>query len=268
MKRILAIVMSLFALAATLGGCSGSATEPILKDGESDIEYITNKGTLKIGVTDFAPMDYHDDNDEWVGFDAELAKKFAEELGVVPEFVEIDWDKKTDLLTDGTIDVVWNGMTLTDDLKEKIDCSEPYLSNSQVIVMQNDKIQQYETVEKCQHLLFSAEDGSSGEEILSGMKYRYSVFPTQKDALKSVLEGKTDCAVIDIIMAGYYTTKESDFSSLGYEIKLDEEKISVGLRKNSDLTEKANEFLKELYESGEMTEIAAQYGIEDAVLGL
>lgn len=267
MKRILAAVMSLFALAAALGGCNGAKSEPILKDGESDIEYITNKGTLKIGVTEFTPMDYHDDNNEWIGFDSELAKEFARELGVVPEFVEIDWDKKTDLLTDGTIDVVWNGMTLTDDLKEKIDCSEPYLSNSQVIVMQKDKIQQYETVEKCQHLLFSAEDGSSGEEILNEMKYRYSVFPTQKDALISVLDGKTDCAVIDIIMAGYYTANDSDFSNLDYEIKLDEEKICVGLRKNSDLTEKANEFLKAFYESGEMTETAAQYGIEDAVLG-
>ena len=81
---------------------------------DSDLAYIQANGKLVIGITDFAPMDYQDENGEWIGFDADMAKAFAKSLGVEAEFVEIDWDNKIMELGAKTIDCVWNGMTLTD----------------------------------------------------------------------------------------------------------------------------------------------------------
>jgi len=102
---------------------------------ESDVAYIQDKGTLLVGITDFAPMDYQDDKGEWIGFDADMARKVAEKLGVEVEFVVIDWDNKIMELDSKNIDVVWNGMTLTDEVKAAMDCSNAYCNNAQVVVV-------------------------------------------------------------------------------------------------------------------------------------
>ncbi|MBQ2257273.1 MAG: transporter substrate-binding domain-containing protein [Lachnospiraceae bacterium] len=102
---------------------------------DSDVEYIKGKGTLVIGITDFAPMDYKDGSDEWIGFDADMARKVAEKLGVEAKFVEIDWDNKIMELNSKNIDVVWNGMTLTDEVKGSMECTNAYCNNAQVVVV-------------------------------------------------------------------------------------------------------------------------------------
>ena len=102
---------------------------------DSDVEYIKDKGTLIVGITDFAPMDYQDGSDEWIGFDADMAKKVAGELGVEVKFVVIDWDTKTMELNSKNIDVVWNGMTLTDEVKSAMECTNAYCNNAQVVVV-------------------------------------------------------------------------------------------------------------------------------------
>lgn len=102
---------------------------------DSDVAYIQGKGTLIVGITDFAPMDYKNDKDEWIGFDADMARKVAEKLGVEIQFVEIDWDGKIMELNSKSIDVVWNGMTLTDEVKAAMECSKPYCNNAQVVVV-------------------------------------------------------------------------------------------------------------------------------------
>jgi polar amino acid transport system substrate-binding protein len=104
-------------------------------DVDSDIQYIIDKGTLIVGITDFAPMDYKDDSGEWIGFDADMARLVAEDLGVEVKFVEIDWDNKIMELNSKNIDVVWNGMTLTSEVTESMNCSNPYCNNAQVIVV-------------------------------------------------------------------------------------------------------------------------------------
>ena len=101
---------------------------------DGDVAYIVDKGTLIVGITDFAPMDYKDDKGEWIGFDADMAKLVAEKLGVAVEFIEIDWDNKVFELDGKAIDVVWNGMTLTDAMLEAMECSTPYCNNAQVVV--------------------------------------------------------------------------------------------------------------------------------------
>lgn len=233
--------------------------------GESDLEYVKSKGTLVVGITDFAPMDYSN-GDGWTGFDAELAEAFAESLDVTLEFVEINWEQKTELLQNGKIDCIWNGMTKTEELQEIISCSEPYLSNAQVVVLRSNEMKQYSTVESCQHFLFAVEAGSTGEKLLKEMKYRYTSYPTQMEALQSVHDKKADAAVIDIIMASYYIGDRKEFVDFGFDISLNDEVISVGLRNNSDLTEELNIFLKNAYEDGTIDSLARKYGIESAVL--
>lgn len=101
---------------------------------DSDVAYIQGKGTLVVGITDFAPMDYKDANGEWIGFDADMARIVAEKLGVEVQFVEIDWDNKILELDSKNIDVVWNGMTLTAEVKAAMDCTNPYCNNAQVVI--------------------------------------------------------------------------------------------------------------------------------------
>ncbi|MDD6572169.1 MAG: transporter substrate-binding domain-containing protein [Thermoflexaceae bacterium] len=264
--------IGMFVTAATvtitmLTGCArNNGNEAFeMEHGQSDLEYVQSKGTLVVGITDFAPMDYRD-GEEWTGFDAKLAEAFAESIGVTAELVEIDWDKKTELLEKGTIDCIWNGMTMTEELQEIISCSEPYLSNAQVVVLRSSEMEQYNTEEACQHLLFAVEAGSTGESLLKEKKYRYTAYSTQMEALESVREKKADATVIDIIMAAYYTGDGQEFDDLGFDISLNDEKICIGFRKDSDLTEKVNEFLKASYEDGTISSLAERYGIVNAVL--
>ena len=108
--------------------------EPAASD--SDVAYIQDKGTLVVGITNFEPMDYQNEKGEWIGFDADMAKLVAEKLGVEAQFVEIDWDTKIMELDSKSIDVVWNGMTLTDEVTSSMECTNPYCNNAQVIVVQ------------------------------------------------------------------------------------------------------------------------------------
>lgn len=100
-----------------------------------DVAYIQEKGTLIVGITNYAPMDYKDENGEWIGFDADMAKLTAQKLGVEVQFVEIDWDNKIMELDSKNIDVVWNGMTLTGEVTESMECTNPYCNNAQVVVV-------------------------------------------------------------------------------------------------------------------------------------
>ena len=146
MKKLTALVLAL-CMALGLAACggsktpaaSGSAAPAGSADGsaaaaESDLEYVKNKGKLVVGITDFAPMDYKDKDGKWIGFDADNATAFAKSLGVDVEFIEVDWDNKIMELDSKAIDVVWNGMTLTDEVKNSMECTNPYFNNAQVVV--------------------------------------------------------------------------------------------------------------------------------------
>ena len=102
---------------------------------DSEVAYIQDKGTLIVGITDFAPMDYKDEDGEWIGFDADMARIVADKLGVEIQFVEIDWDNKIMELDSKNIDVVWNGMTLTAEVTAAMNCTNAYCNNAQVVVV-------------------------------------------------------------------------------------------------------------------------------------
>ena len=255
MKKIMALVLSIV-MVLSLAACGAE---------KSDLEYVKGKGVLVVGITDFAPMDFKE-NGEWVGFDADMAKAFAKELGVKVEFVEIDWDNKAMELSGKTIDCVWNGMTLTDEVKSSMDCSNPYCNNAQVVVVKKDVADKYQTKESLKELKFAVEAGSAGETEVKALDLQYTPVKAQSDALLEVKSGTSDAAVIDLLMAGAMIGDGTGYEDLTYTIGLNSEEYGVGFRKGSDLVAKFNEFMKEAYNDGSMMDCAKKYGVQESVI--
>ena len=252
-----------------LAGCGSSkgGDTPTDKDvAESDMQYVKDKGTLVVGITDFAPMDYKDANGEWIGYDADLAKAFAERLGVKVEFVEIDWDNRVFELDGKTIDCVWNGMTLSDDMLSSAECTNPYLNNSQIVIVPKDKADQYQDVDSLKDLNFAVESGSAGHEVASEMGLNYVEVKTQADTLMEVKSGTSDASIIDSLMAAAMVGEGTGYADLTYTVGLSDEKYGVAFRKGSDLAAELNSFFKESYDDGSMMALAEKYGVQAAVI--
>ena len=156
MKKIFTIIISII-LVLSMAACSKS-------EGKSDLDYVMEKGVLVVGVTEFEPMDYLDKNGEWVGFDADLAAAFAESLGIKAEFVKIEWANKSMELSGKTVDCIWNGMTLNDEVKATMECSNAYCGNAQIVILPAEKAEQYKTAEDMKELVFAVENGSAGKK--------------------------------------------------------------------------------------------------------
>ena len=242
------------------------AAEPETEEAESDLAYVKEKGVLVVGITDFAPMDYKDENGEWIGFDADMAKGFAEKLGVEVEFVEIDWDNKILELDGKTIDCVWNGMTLTDEVKAAMDCSNAYCNNAQVVIVPADKADDYQTVESLEGLAFAVEAGSAGEKEATALGLDCTPVKAQSDALMEVAAGTSDAAVIDSLMAAAMVGEGTGYADLTYTVGLNSEEYGVGFRKGSDLVAELNAYFVEAYAEGTMQECAETYGVDAALV--
>ncbi len=258
MKKML---FMLLALVMALSVCTVYA-----EDAQSDLEYVKNKGVLVVGITDFAPMDYKDENGNWIGFDADLAAAFADYLGVKVEFVEIDWDNKILELDGKTVDCIWNGMTLTDAVKAAMETSNPYMNNAQVVVVPADKAADYQTVESLKGLNFAVEAGSAGEAEVAALELDYTSVTAQADALMEVSAGTSDAAVIDALMAAAMIGEGTGYENLTYTVGLNSEEYGVGFRKGSDLANELNAFLVAKYEDGTIMQIAETYKVQAAVI--
>lgn len=255
MKKLLAILIALVML-LTLATAEGA----------SDKQYVQNKGVLVVGVTEFAPMDYRDANGEWIGFDADVAKAFAAELGVQVEFVEIDWDSKLLELNGRTVDCIWNGMTLTDAMKAAMACSNAYMNNAQVVVVRADKADAIQSVADLTGLAFAVEAGSAGEAEVAALNLDYTPVTAQADALMEVAAGTSDAAVIDALMAAAMIGEGTGYPTLTYTIGLNSEEYGVGFRVDSDLAEALNAFLCKAWADGSLQAIAEQYGVQAALI--
>ena len=245
---------------------SAAASENVASFTESDVAYVQDKGTLVVGMTDFAPMDYRNDSGEWIGFDADMAKAFAESLGVEVEFLEINWDNKLMELDTKGIDVIWNGMTINDEVKAGASVSEPYCRNGQVVVVPADKAEDYQTVESLSGLNFAVENGSQGAAQLDELGLSYVAKTTQADALMEVASGASDACVIDLLMAGAMIGEGTSYPELTYTVQLNDEEYGVAFRQGSDLTEAFNTFWKEAYDAGTVMETATTYGVQESVI--
>ena len=233
---------------------------------ESDMAYVQGKGTLVVGITDFAPMDYKDENGEWIGFDADMAKAFAESLGVEAEFAEINWDNKVLELDGKTIDCVWNGMTLTEEVLSAMECSNAYCNNAQVVIVPADVADQYQDTDSLSDLTFAVEAGSAGEEQVAALGLNYTPVTAQSDALMEVAAGTSDAAVIDSLMAAAMVGEGTGYENLTYTIGLNSEEYGVGFRKGSDLAAALNEFFAASYADGSMQAVAETYSVQAALI--
>ncbi|MBE7059754.1 MAG: transporter substrate-binding domain-containing protein [Ruminococcaceae bacterium] len=231
-----------------------------------DSEYVAEKGKLIVGITDFEPMDYQDENGEWIGFDADMAKAFAKKLGVDIEFVEIDWDTKILELNNKSIDCVWNGMTLTDEVKSSMECSDAYCNNAQIVVVPTEKADEYAQKNEWADLQYAVESGSAGQEVAEENGYNVTEVKDQATALMEVASGTCDAAIIDSLMAAAMVGEGTGYSQLTYTIELNSEEYGVGFRKGSDLAEKLNEFFKEAYLDGSLKECAEKYKVQAALI--
>lgn len=279
-RRLTALALALgltFTLAACGGGTGGTANTPGGNSespagnsgtpaAESDLAYVKEKGTLIVGMTDFKPMDYKDENGEWIGFDADMAKAFAESLGVEAKFIEINWDNKLMELDTKGIDVIWNGMTINEEVKAGASVSEPYCRNGQVVVVPADKAEDYQTVESLSGLNFAVENGSQGAAQLDELGLSYVAKTTQADALMEVASGASDACVIDLLMAGAMIGEGTSYPELTYTVQLNDEEYGVAFRQGSDLTEAFNTFWQEAYDAGTVMELATAYGVQESVI--
>ena len=282
MKKLLAMMLTLImvmSLAAcgnsggsddqkedTADNSAASAQEPEDTASESDLEYVKDKGTLVVGITEFEPMDYKDGNGDWISFDADMAKAFAENLGVEVEFVEIDWDNKIMELDGKTIDCVWNGMTLTDEVTSSMECSNAYCNNAQIVIVPSDAADKYQDTDSLSDLSFAVEAGSAGEEQVSSLGLEYTPVKAQSDALMEVASGTSDAAVIDSLMAAAMVGEGTGYADLAYTVGLNSEEYGVGFRKGSDLAAALNDFFAASYADGSMMEIAETYGVDAAIV--
>ena len=273
MLMVIAMLLSLVACGSSEAASSApaesaaaSAASEAAPAAESDLDYVLGKGTLVVGITDFAPMDYKNEAGEWIGFDADMAKAFAESLGVAVEFVEINWDNKVLELDGKTVDCIWNGMTLTDEVKAAMETSNAYCNNAQVVIVPADKAADYQDVEAVKGLNFAVEAGSAGEAEVAAIGASYTPVTAQADALMEVASGTSDAAVIDSLMAGAMVGEGTGYADLTYTVSLNSEEYGVGFRKGSDLAQKLNEFFAAAYADGTMTAAAETYGVQAALI--
>ena len=251
MKKYVAIILTALLLVSALAGCSA-------KKETTDSEKIKAAGKLVVGITDFAPMDYLGDNGEWIGFDADLARAFAESLGVKAKFTVIDWDNKTLELNAGNIDCIWNGMTLTDGVKAAMETSKPYCGNAQVVVAPKDKAAGLDYGA----LTFAVEAGSAAEELAQEKGWKVASMQSQGDALLEVASGASDACIIDQLMAGAMIGEGTSYPDLVLVEGLNAEEYGVGFRKGSDLAAKLDAFLDGKYKDGTLAQVAQKYGID------
>jgi polar amino acid transport system substrate-binding protein len=232
----------------------------------SDMAYVKEKGKLVVGITNFAPMDYKDEKGNWIGFDADMASAFAKSLGVSVEFQEIDWDNKILELNGKNIDCVWNGMTLTAEVKAAMECSRPYCNNAQVVVLPKAKAGEYKDAASLAGLTFAVENGSAGMEQAQAHGLKFTPVQDQASALLEVSAGSADAAVIDSLMAAAMVGEGTGYPSLTYTLGLNSEEYGVGFRKGSDLAAALDDFFAAKDADGSLLKTAETYKIQAALI--
>jgi polar amino acid transport system substrate-binding protein len=257
MKKIVSLILACLMLLSLAACSSGSG---------SDSDYVAKKGTLIVGITDFAPMDYEDGSGEWIGFDADMARAFAKSLGVKIQFQVIEWDNKVMELNGKTIDCVWNGMTLTDEVKSSMECTRPYCNNAQVVVLPADKAADYRDAVSLKPLSFAVEAGSAGEAAAQENGFTYTSVTAQSDTLMEVQAGTSDASIIDLLMAGAMIGEGTSYPDLTHTVELTTEEYGVGCRKGSDLAAYINDEFKKYYDDGTLQKIGTTYGVQESLV--
>ena len=275
MKRLVSAFLA-GAMALSLAACGGSASTSTAASSaaasaapassaaaDSDLAYIQSNGKMVIGYTVYAPMNYTDDEGNFTGFDTELATAVCEKLGVEPEFVEINWDTKIVELDAKSIDCIWNGMTLTDEIMQNAACTKAYAKNAQVVVVKDGT--EYSSTADLVGKTVLAEAGSAGESAIQDdenlSQADYVSKSVQTDCLMEVAAGTADAAVLDLTLANAMIGEGTDYANLKIVDELNAEEYGVAFRKGSDAAEAVNAAFDELKADGTMEALAAKYDL-------
>ena len=244
---------------ASSAAASGSAAAS--QTGESDLDCIKGKGKLVIGYTVYEPMNYTDADGNFTGFDTELATAVCEQLGVEPEFVEINWDTKIVELDAKSIDCIWNGMTLTDDIMANTATTKAYAKNAQVVVVKDGT--DYTSTDDLVGKTVVAEAGSAGEAAIADdenlSQADYVSKSVQTDCLMEVAAGTADAAVLDLTLANAMIGEGTDYASLKIVDELNAEEYGVAFRKGSDAAAAVDDAFDALTADGTMQALAEKY---------
>lgn len=242
---------------------SGSAAASAAETAASDLDYIKEKGKMVIGYTVYEPMNYTDADGNFTGFDTELATAVCEKLGVEPEFVEINWDTKVVELDAKSIDCIWNGMTLTDDIMANTATTKAYAKNAQVVVVKDGT--DYSSTADLVGKTVVAEAGSAGEAAIEGdenlAQADYVSKSVQTDCLMEVAAGTADAAVLDLTLANAMIGEGTDYASLKIVDELNAEEYGVAFRKGSDAAAAVDAVFDELKADGTMQALADKYDL-------
>ena len=274
MKRLVSAFLA-GAMALSLAACGGAASTSTVassaasgsaaasETAASDLDYIKEKGKLVIGYTVYEPMNYTDADGSFTGFDTELATAVCEKLGVEPEFVEINWDTKVVELDAKSIDCIWNGMTLTDDIMANTATTKAYAKNAQVVVVKDGT--DYSSTADLVGKTVVAEAGSAGEAAIEGdenlAQADYVSKSVQTDCLMEVAAGTADAAVLDLTLANAMIGEGTDYASLAIVDELNAEEYGVAFRKGSDAAAAVDAAFDELKADGTMQALAEKYDL-------
>lgn len=253
-KKVLGLVLSLSLVAGLLVGCGAKPVEQGLKN------------PLVLGFDEtFVPMGFKDKSGEYVGFDIDLAKEAAKRMGVTIEFKPIAWEFKETELNSGKIDMIWNGYTMTDERKAKVNFTDAYLDNRQIIVTLADS--KIKTKGDLAGKVVATQEASSGLEaieksgIMPTFKNKKAVLlPEYNDAFMDLEAGRVDAVVGDEVMAGYYINKKGASKYAVLKEDLGHEEYGVGVRKEDTLLlQKLNEALNSMKSDGTAAEISKKW---------
>ena len=248
---------------STAASASGSAAGSASAAAASDLDYIKGKGKMVIGYTVYEPMNYTDADGNFTGFDTELATAVCEKLGVEPEFVEINWDTKVVELDAKSIDCIWNGMTLTDDIMANTATTKAYAKNAQVVVVKDGT--EYASTADLVGKTVVAEAGSAGEAAIDGdenlAQADYVSKSVQTDCLMEVAAGTADAAVLDLTLANAMIGEGTDYANLKIVDELNAEEYGVAFRKGSDVAAAVDTAFDELKADGTMQALADKYDL-------
>lgn len=275
MKKLISMALAA-GMAVSLAACGGAASSAPAADSaasgaastteaaaDSDLAYIQGKGKMAIGYTVYEPMNYTDAEGNFTGFDTELATAVCEKLGVEPDFVEINWDTKIVELDAKSIDCIWNGMTLTDEIMANTACTKAYAKNAQVVVMKADA--DYTSTADLVGKTVVAEAGSAGESAIqddgSLSQADYISKSVQTDCLMEVAAGTADAAVLDLTLATAMIGDGTDYANLTIKDELNAEEYGVAFRKGSDAAAAVDAAFDELKSDGTMQKLADKYSL-------
>ena len=248
---------------STVASSAASGSAATSETAASDLDYIKEKGKLVIGYTVYEPMNYTDADGNFTGFDTELATAVCEKLGVEPEFVEINWDTKVVELDAKSIDCIWNGMTLTDDIMANTATTKAYAKNAQVVVVKDGT--DYASTADLVGKTVVAEAGSAGEAAIEGdenlAQADYVSKSVQTDCLMEVAAGTADAAVLDLTLANAMIGAGTDYASLKIVDELNAEEYGVAFRKGSDAAAAVDAAFDELKADGTMQALAEKYDL-------